>query len=119
MQRHWDNVQERSSNRSEGSSLEASEKASLGSPCGASHPQQLPLTGSRSNSGWIETRFLGFRAFIEWQEFKLKQIFWCQKLTVWCSAVHSCSFLSVFAITLSTRSNIASIQVYMYCVSQL
>lgn len=57
---YWPDVQKRSGDGTEGSSLGTSERASLGSLCGASHPQQLPLTGSMSNAGWTQAWFLGY-----------------------------------------------------------
>lgn len=98
-----------------------SEGVSLASLCGASHSWQLPFTGSMSNSSGQKHGF--WVSELSWggKNFNLKQIFWCQKLTVWYFAVHGCSFLSLFAIGLrqDQRSNIANIQVYTYCVSQL
>jgi len=85
-----------------GSSLEA---AGLGSLCQAGHPQRLPLVawqtpGGQKRGFWVSELSWGGK------NFHLKHVFWCQKLTVWCFAVHGCSFLSVFAIRLSPRSEV-------------
>lgn len=56
------------------------------------------------------------------KNFNLKQIFWCQKLTVWCFAVHGCSFFVPFCHQIKTRSEVKYCQysgIYVLCISAL